>query len=72
MYGDIVKMCSKSLKGMAIVKLYKHIKISEATAAPEIRFLMRCTVSKVHLTGGMPRCGNTRYAWTASHEVHPS
>lgn len=46
-------MCSKSLKGMAIVKLYKNIKISEASAAPENRFLMRCTVSGVHLTGGM-------------------
>lgn len=33
-------MCSKSLKGMAIVKLYKNIKISEASAAPENRFLM--------------------------------
>ena len=46
-------MCSKSLKGMTIVKLYKNIKISEASAAPENRFLMRCTVSGVHLTGGM-------------------
>ena len=46
-------MCSKSLRGMAIVKLYKNIKISEASAAPENRFLMRCTVSGVHLTGGI-------------------
>lgn len=48
---------------MAIVKLYKNIKISEASAAPENRFLMRCTVSGVHLTGGMLLHDNR--AWTA-------
>ena len=61
-------MCSKSLKGMAIVKLYKNIKISEASAAPENRFLMRCTVSGVHLTGGMLLHANI---WNALHEARP-
>lgn len=49
----LLTISGSSLKGMAIVKLYKNIKISEASAAPENRFLMRCTVSGVHLTGGM-------------------
>ncbi len=46
-------MCSKSLKGMVIVKLYKIIKISKASAAPEIRFILRCTVSKVRPADGI-------------------
>ena len=53
---------------MAIVKLYKNIKISEASAAPENRFLMRCTVSGVHLTGGMLLHDNI---WNALHEARP-
>ena len=61
-------MCSKSLKGMAIVKLYKNIKISEASATPENRFLMRCTVSGVHLTGGMLLRDNIG---NALHEARP-
>lgn len=64
-------MCSKSLKGMAIVKLYKIIKISEASAAPEIRFILRCTVSKVRPAGGMPLCDSIRCVWNALHEARP-
>ena len=70
-YGSIVKMHSQSLKGMEIIKLYKHIKISEASAASEIRFLMRCTVSGVHLTGGMLPRDNNRNVWNALHEARP-
>lgn len=55
-------MCSKSLKGMAIVKLYKHIKISETSAVPEIRFLMHCTASREHPTGDMLLHDNNRNA----------
>ena len=61
-------MCSKSLKGMVTVKLYKIIKISEASAAPEIRFILRCTVSKVRPTGGMLLHDNI---WNALHEARP-
>lgn len=64
-------MCSKSLKGIVIVKLYKIIKISEASAAPEIRFILRCTVSKVRPTGGMLLHDNNRNAWSALHEARP-
>ena len=64
-------MYSKPLKGIATVKLYRNIKISEASAAPENRFLMCCTVSGVHLTGGMLLHDNNRNAWNALHEARP-
>lgn len=62
------RFCHKLLKGVATVKLYKNIKISEASVAPENRFLMCCTVSGVHLTDGMLLRDNI---WNGLHEARP-